>query len=91
MFKVIGGTCGGILIFGMPGALLLSHALRKQQAAALGLQLLPPGWGAHEAGGQQRRRAYGVWGSKLWWAGLALVLFAAALAAATVWSVAAGL
>lgn len=66
----------------MPGALLLNHSLRKRRAARLGLL---------EGQQQQQQQGLGVWGSKLWWAGLALLLLTAALCSYTVLSVALGL
>ncbi len=78
VFRLIGGTCGGILIFGMPGALLMKHALRKHHASRLAHLLL---------GQEEPQQVYSFWKSKLWWAGVMLVALTVALAGYTVWSV----
>jgi len=125
MFQLIGGTCGAILIFGMPGGLLMGYARQKhgrpqlqrqhsgqqqqqqeeeegqqgeqQQQQATLLAPADPELGplqGDEAALEQHEGAAGGklaaaprvfkpgWlASKLWWAGVALVLLTAALCA----------
>ncbi|PSC73430.1 AAAP family transporter: amino acid [Micractinium conductrix] len=73
VFQLVGGTCGAVLILGMPGTLLMSYAVGKwrgQQAQQAQQQ-------------QQEAQRQPPWASELWWSGLGLVLCTAALCAYT--------
>lgn len=92
ILKLVGGTCGSMLIFLFPGAMLMQHCLgERQSAAALHEALLPPPASDEPAMptvGPVRQRKEGVqpYTMPLFWCGVLLVLvglFVAALAVVT--------
>ncbi|EFN58616.1 hypothetical protein CHLNCDRAFT_50436 [Chlorella variabilis] len=89
ILKLVGGTCGAMLIFLMPGALLVQYSLTKHRASRrqqpLREPLLPGGEAAAEAGdsgahtphGQQHvhaTEAFSLWWSILFWTAIVLLL-----------------
>ncbi|KAL4855593.1 putative sodium-coupled neutral amino acid transporter 7 [Chlorella vulgaris] len=90
VFKLIGGSCGSFFIFGMPGAFCLQYAYSKHITAREGLQeSLLADEEAREVprpGGSQMQ--YHVLASKLFWAGVLLLIFAVGLLSLTIYSLA---
>ncbi|PRW56012.1 AAAP family transporter: amino acid [Chlorella sorokiniana] len=102
IFKVVGGTCGNVLILFMPGCLLVQYARSKHvesrkrrqllaEAAQLEAPLLNGGaGGAAGASGEAAEPAlpplYSLWWSKLFWSGVVLLLLSAGLAVLTVYT-----
>lgn len=88
VFKLIGGSCGSFFIFGMPGAFCLQYAYSKHITAREGLQeSLLADEEAREVprpGGSQTQ--YHVLASKLFWAGVLLLIFAVGLLSLTIYS-----
>lgn len=89
VFKVVGGTNGAVLIFGLPGAMLMKYAYDKAQqsreatAAGPAAPLLAPPAAAdgRAPGGEE---PYRLATSKLWWAGIGLVTLCLSVLALTV-------
>lgn len=91
IFKLVGGTCGSLLILAFPGALLVQYSRGKQrqqqqqwQQAQGGLQeaLL---MSAAEAGVTGRAvPPYRLWCSKYFWSGVVLLLLSVILCTLTV-------
>ena len=92
MFKVLGGTCGAVLIFGLPAALLMQYSHGKtvrarRVASQLQQRLLEEGdegsegAGASEAGATTQ--SYDYRSSKLFWTGSVLLGFCMLLVAIT--------
>jgi amino acid permease len=85
VFSLVGGTCGSVIILGMPGLLLLRYSRDKHRDSRRG------GAQSRLLGGQgEGEERYDAWRSKLFAAGLALcvacaALFSYAVAAAAGW------
>lgn len=80
----MGGTCGNVLIFLMPGALLVEYAASKartsRQRRQLAAELEGPLAGAEVgAGAPGAPPPYRLWTSKLFWAGVLLLAISAGL------------
>lgn len=73
VFSLVGGTCGSIIILGLPGALLVSYSVQKhrasrthgEEAGSLATPLL------YDTGANGH---YNAWSSKHFWGGMALVI-----------------
>ncbi|KAL4856165.1 Proline dehydrogenase 1 [Chlorella vulgaris] len=96
MFQLIGGTCGGVLMLGVPGALLMQYSYSKHRDALklltfMNEPLLMPA--AEEEGSETGREPAqqpgppGLLWSKLWWTGAVLQVMTVALAVLTVLTV----
>lgn len=94
IFKLVGGTCGSVLILAMPGCLLIAYARSKATATArcpspLHQPLLAAaaeagaGWGP-EPGERPAVQPYRLWRSKLYWSGILLLVLSAALTVLTI-------
>ncbi|KAL4457498.1 hypothetical protein ABPG75_012363 [Micractinium tetrahymenae] len=94
IFKLVGGTCGSVLILTMPGCLLVAYARSKalgsRRASCLREPLLPA---AAEAGaavgdgavqGEGSMQPYCLWQSKLFYSGLLLLALSVALTVLTI-------
>ncbi|KAI3436527.1 hypothetical protein D9Q98_005944 [Chlorella vulgaris] len=93
ILSLVGGTCGSMLIFLMPGALLVQDALdqqRTEQQHPLPLQepLLLEGGAAAEDGesGCTQQQGRSLWCSMQLWAGVGLMTISACVAALAVGS-----
>lgn len=96
ILKLVGGTCGAVLIFLMPGALLVSYAHSKhrescqrqqQHAAAAAATALEAQLGAPllgQAGEAAGSPLFCLWCSKHFWAGVLLIMISAGLMVLTV-------
>lgn len=83
IFSLIGGTCGSVIILGLPGVLLIKYALNKRRAGWVDLQRAANGTphdtdeDSDEADGTDPQHIlyieYHVWQSKLFWTGMLLV------------------
>lgn len=89
VFSLVGGTCGSIIILGLPGAVLVRYAWdkhqRSRQGGHLGRPLLGEEGGVDDvAAGEDEQRLYHAWRSKLFVAGVMLCTASAALIIFTV-------
>lgn len=100
VFKLLGGTGGGILILGIPGALLLQYAVEKHTTTTTttisnreergegdgqGEPLLGSSNNINASTGEPS--VYSLWFSKLFWAGIILVLLNVGLFFMTIYMV----
>ena len=88
VFTLVGGTCGSVIILGLPGVLLINLAVRNHVASRrqggtdpAAAPLLP---GREEEDEVLLKLMYHAWWSKLFWAGMALTLACVALFSWTV-------
>lgn len=90
VFKLIGGTGGGILILGIPGALLIQYAIAKHENNSGGYNMnREEGEDREEQPllGSSGGEPYSLWFSKLFWAGITLIILNAALFFLTIYMV----
>lgn len=71
VFKIVGGTNGALLIFGLPGAMLMKYAHDKVVASGVAADAVRP---LLSAEGTEEQPRYRLLTSKLWWAGIGLVM-----------------
>jgi sodium-coupled neutral amino acid transporter 7/8 len=95
VFKLIGGTGGGILILGIPGALLIQYAVAKHNNSSgsgnmnrgEGEDQEEPLLDSNNGGGGGGGEPYSLWFSKLFWAGITLIILNAGLFFLTIYMV----
>ncbi|KAL4440716.1 hypothetical protein ABPG77_000425 [Micractinium sp. CCAP 211/92] len=95
IFKLVGGTCGSVLILAMPGCLLIAYARSNalavtRQATLLQEPLLAAAPEACLAGAEDPApgarpvvRSYRLWKSKQFYSGISLLVLSAALTVVT--------
>jgi hypothetical protein len=88
VFSLVGGTCGSLIIMGLPGAALVRYAWGKHQRSRQGGHLGRPLLGEEDRVGGPAAgegvRLYHAWRSKLFAAGVMLCAASAALVVFTV-------
>ena len=94
ILRLVGGTCGAVLIFLMPGALLVRYSLskaaesqqRKEQHAEAAAAALESQLGEPLLGDAAAAATYRWWLSKHFWGGVLLLAVAAGLVLLTLFT-----